>query len=342
MKLSVIIATRNRANAIPPCLNSVAVAFAKAGPLDAEIVIVDNGSTDDTAATIEKWANVNSVTLQALSEPRPGKARALNRALRAARGQLLVFTDDDCRLHCEYVNDFLRHDAATPELVLRGGRIELGDPTDLPITINTTDSCMRWSRAMNSAKHGSMSGLINGCNMAMRRKLVEYLGFFDEDFGPGANLWSGADTDYIYRAYSANAIIEYVPDMVVFHHHGRKTVDAGHKLFRNYMIGGGAICMKYLFREPNLCRTFYWDFKRAIKETIRGTNTFLPNIRFSHKHKVKFAAVGALEYFLMCMRTGRPDKLFGTLANVQGCRAELESLERRKSDGTWLPYSNDF
>ncbi len=311
MKLSVIIATRNRANSIPPCLDSVAAAFARAAPLEAEIVVVDNGSTDDTAAVIARWAKVNAVPLQALSEPDPGKARALNRALRAARGQLLAFTDDDCRLHPEYVNDFLRHDASSSDLVLRGGRIELGDPTDLPITISTLDSGIRYSRAMNSAKHDSIRGLINGCNMAMRRALVESLGPFDEDFGPGGNLWSGADTEYIYRAYTANAIIEYVPDMVVFHHHGRKTSDVGHSLFRYYMIGGGAICMKYLFREPNLCRTFYWDLKRAIKDTIKGTNTFLPNVRFSHTHKLKFAAVGALEYFLMCMRTGRPDKLFG-------------------------------
>jgi len=315
MKLSVIIATRNRANVLPSCLDSIAAAVAKAGPLDAEIVIVDNGSTDDTAAVITTWAARNSVTLQVLSEPRGGKARALNRALEAARGELLVFTDDDCRLHHDYVNDFLRHDAASAELVLRGGRIELGDPTDLPITINTIDSRIRWNRSKNSAKHRSMSGYINGCNMAMRRKLVDNLGFFDEDFGPGANLWSGADTEYMYRAYSANAVIEYVPDMLVFHHHGRKTIDAGHKLFRNYMIGGGAICMKYLFREPDLCRTFYWDLKGAIKELISGTNTFLPNVRFSHKHKVKFAAIGAIEYLLMCMRTGRPDKLFGKFSD---------------------------
>ena len=48
MKLSVIVATRNRGHAITPCLDSIAASIAHAAPLDAEIVVIDNGSTDNT------------------------------------------------------------------------------------------------------------------------------------------------------------------------------------------------------------------------------------------------------------------------------------------------------
>src|SRR6202035_2432673 len=112
-------------------------------------------------------------------EPRSGKACALNLALAAAQGESFAFTDDDCRLHSEHVNDLLRHDAADTELVLRGGRIELGDPTDLALTIKTTSEPMCWSRRLNSARHQPITGQINGCNMTMRRALVENLGPFD-------------------------------------------------------------------------------------------------------------------------------------------------------------------
>jgi len=74
-----------------------------------------------------------------------------NVALRAAQGEILAFTDDDCRLSKDYVNDLLRHDAGDAEPVLRGGRIELGDPTDLPLTIRTTPDRIRWNRRENSA-----------------------------------------------------------------------------------------------------------------------------------------------------------------------------------------------
>ena len=112
---------------------TIAAALGNAAPLDAEIIIINNGSVDNTADTIKAWTRTSGLRAKFLSEPRAGKARALNCALRAAEGELLAFTDDDCRLHSEYVNDLLRHDAADIGLVLRGGRVELGDPFDLAL-----------------------------------------------------------------------------------------------------------------------------------------------------------------------------------------------------------------
>ncbi|HWS98316.1 MAG TPA: glycosyltransferase family 2 protein [Candidatus Methylomirabilis sp.] len=299
MRLSVLIATRNRVHGITPCLNSIASAFTNAGSMDDEIVVVDNGSTDDTAAVLKAWANASGVRVKLLHEPRPGKSRALNCALRAAQGEILAFTDDDCRLSEDYVNDLLRHHAADREPVLRGGRIELADPTDLPFTINTDPTLQRWQRKLKSARYESFRGRINGCNMTMRRALVERLGPFDEDFGPGSAIGAGEDADYIYRAYLAGVTLEYVPDMTVFHHHGRKTADEGKVLFRGYMIAAGALYARYLFKHPNLCRPFYWDCKNAIREIAAGTNTFLPNIAFSHRDSVACSVRGAARYFFL-------------------------------------------
>jgi GT2 family glycosyltransferase len=134
--------------------------------------------------------------------------------------------------------------------------------------------------------------------MAMRRVLLERLGPYDENFGPGSVIGSGDDTDYIFRVYLSGATIEYVPDMAVFHHHGRKTVAAGYALWRKYMIGSGALYAKYIFRHPNLCRQFYWDLKAAAKEVISGSNTFRPEIGFSHRDKVIYAVGGAFRYFV--------------------------------------------
>jgi glycosyltransferase involved in cell wall biosynthesis len=296
MKLSVLIATRNRAKALASCLSSIATAFANAPSIEAEIVVVDNGSTDDTPSVLQAWSNACGVAVKTLHEPREGKARALNRALQAAQGEILAFTDDDCRLSQEYVNQLLRHDAADTGLVLRGGCIELGDLTDLPLTINTDSTLQRWQRAMNSARYERFRGRINGCNMTMRRTLAERLGPFDEDFGPGSVIGAGEDADYIYRAYLAGATLEYVPDMTVFHHHGRKTADDGKELFRGYMIAAGALYARYLFTHPDLCRPFYWDCKHAIREILTGTNTFLPDIAFSNRDSVTCSIRGAARY----------------------------------------------
>jgi len=301
MKLSVIVTTRNRANAVVRCLDSIAAARARAAPLDAEIVVVDNGSTDDTAARLGAWAAASPACVRVLSEPRAGKARALNLALRSAGGDLLAITDDDCRLHAEHLNDLLRHAAADTDLVLRGGRIELGDPTDLPVSIDIRPTRLRW-HLTKQAQQENVAGCIIGCNVTMRRALVERLGPFDEYFGPGSNIGSGEDTEYAFRAYLSGIVLEHVPDMTVFHDHGRNTRAAASAVLRRYMIGAGALNMKYGMRYPVLWRQTYWDLKDVANEVLTGSNTFLPDIGFSHRDKLACVVRGVLRYLLMRKR----------------------------------------
>jgi glycosyltransferase involved in cell wall biosynthesis len=78
MRLSVIVCTRNRAHAIVPCLDSIVRALSRAAPIDAEIVVVDNGSTDHTAAAVAAWPSKASFAVKLQQEPRPGIAGAHN------------------------------------------------------------------------------------------------------------------------------------------------------------------------------------------------------------------------------------------------------------------------
>jgi GT2 family glycosyltransferase len=288
------------------------------------------------------WASGSPYPVRLLQEPEAGLSRAHNRALCAGPGELLAFTDDDCRLSKDYVNDLLRHDAADSEPVLRGGRIELGDPTDLPLTIKTTPERIRWSRRLNSARHQPITGQINGCNMTMRRALVEKLGPFDERFGPGGIIGSGSDSDYLFRAYLADFTLEYVPDMTVVHYHGRKTPAEGRKLLQSYLIGNGAEFAKHAWKHPNLCRPFYWDLKNAAREIITGANTFLPAIGLSHRDKVVYAVRGALRYLFMREKDtarrlwdeARDRELFSSPATqeIEALEAQGYRLDHREGD----------
>jgi glycosyltransferase involved in cell wall biosynthesis len=105
---------------LAPCLNSILAAIDRA-QVKAELIVVDNGSSDGTANVL---ARSRDARVQALQESQLGKARALNRALDIAKGELLAFIDDDRRTHPDYVQDLLRHYEADTEPVLRGGRIE--------------------------------------------------------------------------------------------------------------------------------------------------------------------------------------------------------------------------
>jgi glycosyltransferase involved in cell wall biosynthesis len=301
-KVSVIVCTRNRAHSIIGCLESIAQALSNIKPEAAEVIVVDNASEDDTFHVVQEWMELSNTSGKLLVEPKKGLASSRNCGLQAARGEVLIFTDDDCRLADDHVSAALRHDANDIGLVIRGGRVELGDPTDLPITIKTQSTGARWSRELKSAKRENLGSSILGCNMVMRRAVVDHLGLFDQRFGAGSDLRAGEEIDYIFRGYLLDVLIEYVPDMVVYHHHGRKLPSAGRKLLINYMIGTGALYAKYIFRNPDFCRPAYWDLKVALRECVSGQNKFRPDLKFSYKHAALYSLCGAIRYLITSLK----------------------------------------
>lgn len=304
MKISLIICSRNRALVLERCLSSIATAITAVQSLDVELVVVNNGSVDDTSVRVKKFADGQCFPVRLVFEGRKGLSRARNRGLREARGDLLVFTDDDCCLSADYFCDLIKQFESAGEPVLLGGRVELGDPNDLPLSIKTVEEEQVWKKSDGSARTQNMGDSLVGCNMVMPRELVRRLGPFDERLGAGSSIPGGEDTDYIFRAYEKGFTIRYVPDMTVLHFHGRKGVSEGMYLFRCYAQGWGALYTKHLFSSPSLCRPFYWDLKNAIREILTGKNSFMPSMNFSHKDKVLYSLLGALKF--LCAVVANP------------------------------------
>jgi GT2 family glycosyltransferase len=263
--LTFTVCTRNGAARISAMLASVAAAARAAPTGSVDLVVVDNGSQDCTAALVAEWAARAPLPTVLLQERRPGLAAARNAAIAAARGATLAFTDDDCRLAPDYVARLLAHFARDATPVIRGGRVELGDPRDLPYTIKTEDA----PEVYDGQRHPG--GFIHGCNMAMSRDVVERIGVFDPDFGAGAQFRSAEDTEYIYRAHRAGLRVEYVPDCIVYHHHGRRSRAEILGLARGYAVGNGALYAKYI-RDRRLLRYLYWDLKGCLREACGGAS----------------------------------------------------------------------
>jgi glycosyltransferase involved in cell wall biosynthesis len=303
MKVSIVICTKNRAQSIVHCLESIDTAARTASLTDAEIVVTDNASDDDTSSVVRNWAAKSSIPVRLEYEPRSGSSIAKNRGLRSAHGDILVLTDDDCRLREDYFMELLRLYATDTEPALRGGRVELGNAKeDLALTIKTDTVRKRWRRSNNSARYENLGNCFLGCNLFMTRAVYERLGPFDENLGTGTSIPAADDTDYIFRAYTAGLKIEYVPDIVLFHYHGRKTPVEARRLWQNYMIGSGALYTKYLFKYPSLCRQVRWDLKNLFKEIVTHRNLFLPEYNFSYADKIRCYIRGASRYFLAAIK----------------------------------------
>ncbi|TGP20374.1 MULTISPECIES: glycosyltransferase [unclassified Mesorhizobium] len=299
-QVSFIVCTRDRIAVLKTCIASIRAACLAHPAFAAELVVVDNGSRDGTAEYLSRIAAASDIALTAISEPRPGLAAARNAGLARARGRVLVFIDDDCRLERNYLVDLERHYASGEKWLIRGGRVEIGDARDLPFTIKR---CEKRERLTPSVHPG---GFVLGCNMTMHRDVAARIGLFDERFGAGGALRSAEDTDYLVRAMLAGIAVEYVPDMTIFHHHGRRDGKAIGRLHRDYHFGNGALCLKHIRRAPWLLRHFYWAARAALRE-LAGGPKFDGDLKLSHWPIVLMNLAGAAKFALLVLAR-RPDR----------------------------------
>ncbi|NLS17790.1 glycosyltransferase family 2 protein [Rhizobium sp. P40RR-XXII] len=297
---SFIVCTRNRARALTACIRSIEAASRAHGSMTSELIVVDNGSTDDTAERLAHIVATSSIAITPVVERRRGLAAARNEGMERSRGRILIFIDDDCEVDLHYLRDLERHYASGERLVIRGGRVELGNARDLPFTIKRSREPARFTPDVHPG------GFILGCNMTMHREVAQRVGRFDERFGAGSALQSAEDTDYLVRAFKLGIPIEYVPDMNVLHYHGRNTREAIERLHRNYSLGNGGLCLKHLLSAPWLLRHFYWSFRSAWRE-LWGGPRFDPEVSLSHWPIVYMNLLGAFE-FVRCAMTNRPQQ----------------------------------
>ena len=209
-KVSVIIATRNRSESLGRLLQSLR----DSRDLDAialEVVVVNNASTDGTAARLERTAR-GWPPLRALFEGRPGKNFALNKGIQAARGEILCFMDDDIVLDPQWLGALVRdyqttgYDAFQPRIL--PGRDPAGKSAEtarlyqynIPV-IDYGDSIRR------------IRGL-TGVMMSVRRGAIDKAGGFDERLP--ASGYHG-DTDISRRIRQAGFSIGYTPHVVAYH-----------------------------------------------------------------------------------------------------------------------------
>jgi len=115
---SVLIVTRDRAGQLRRCLESLRT---QSSP-PFEVIVVDNGSSDETSDVIRSYEE--RLPVRYLFEPAPSIPRARNVALTQARGEVAVFIDDDCVADPAWLDEARRALAIHPHAVLVQGDVE--------------------------------------------------------------------------------------------------------------------------------------------------------------------------------------------------------------------------
>ena len=138
--LSLIISTRNRCSSLTRTLESLRKLRTC---LSWELVIIDNGSSDDTQLIIKRFVATFPGAVELVSEPKRGLANAHNAGFRKARSPICVFIDDDCYPSDDYLDAMSLCFAEDSDIGFIGGRILPWSEEDCKVAIqNPLTECL--------------------------------------------------------------------------------------------------------------------------------------------------------------------------------------------------------
>ena len=260
MKPSLVICTWNRAPQLAETLKSLDRLTV---PMTWELILVDNGSTDNTQEVMISYDS--PVSKRIVIEPLRGSGHARNAGWKAARGEVVVYIDDDCYPAPDFLDMMAKAFDENPALGFVGGRVLLFDPTDYPITIQTRERRL-------DIRPGDFvpAGHIHGASMGFRRGALLQVGGFDNRFGTGTSFVC-EDTDIQACLAAAGWHGAYDPRPVVYHHHKRKTKTEAVRLMRTYDRGRGAYYAKWIANSGTR-RVYLKNWLRAMRyQPIRTT-----------------------------------------------------------------------
>lgn len=215
--VSVIVCTYNRAESLRDTMKSL-VDQRFNGGLKYEALVVDNHSTDHTPAVVAQFAKLGNFPVRYRFEARQGLSYARNEGVRAALGQILVFTDDDVTVSPDWIEAIWNCFRETGALVVAGKierlwhceqpdwyRDEIGGPL---VCQDLGNQRKKWDSSHHTV----------GANMAFHRSVFQKYGLFREDLGRrGDLLIGGEDREMFLRLSKAGVSIYYEPASVVWH-----------------------------------------------------------------------------------------------------------------------------
>lgn len=223
MDASVLICTFNRAGLLAETLGTLAVM--QVDPrLRWEVLVVDNNSTDNTRAVTELLAAGFPAPVRWLFEGRQGKSHALNTGIAAARGDVIVFTDDDVQVASDWLEAGVRPLIERRDIEYTGGPVHPLWEAEPPAWINGKAGILWGPIAL--VDYGTEPFIFEdrqripmGVNMAVRRSLISRVGGFHPDLErSGTSLMGQGQAEFFFRTRAAGVRGLYVPGMKLKHH----------------------------------------------------------------------------------------------------------------------------
>ena len=209
LKYSIIVPSFNRQDEIEELLLSFQ--NLKFDPDRAELIIADDGSTDQTREVVRDFQERVPFQLHFYHQKNQGPGAARNMGMEKARGEFFIFIDSDCTVHPDWLKNIDRS-LASEQAEAFGGRDSYRD--DFPpllkainysMTSFITTGGLRGRKGKRLAKFYPRS-----FNMGLSRNLYQKIGGF-------GSLRHGQDIEYSNRIIKSGAKVIYIDDAVVYH-----------------------------------------------------------------------------------------------------------------------------
>jgi GT2 family glycosyltransferase len=198
-RVSVVVCSYNGGKTLDACLRSLL----ELDYPDYEVILVDDGSTDDTRAIAARYAP----SVRTVRQENQGLSVARNVGLREAAGEVIAYTDSDCVADPDWLTLFVHQLETTGAAAVGGPNLS---PEDGRVAACVAASPGQPAHVLESdqvAEH------VPGCNMAFRREALEAINGFDPVYRK-----AGDDVDVCWRLQQAGMWITYAPGAFVWHH----------------------------------------------------------------------------------------------------------------------------
>jgi glycosyltransferase involved in cell wall biosynthesis len=268
--ISVVICTYNRGEVFRDTLSSFA-GMDIPEPDVAELLLVDNRSTDATKEIAHRFIAEGAVPTRYIYEPRQGLSHARNCGIENSRGNLVAFVDDDVYFDRGWLTAVLQAFAGQPEAAALGGR-------STPLFAGGRPSWMidRFLTLYGDTRFGEQSRWLTfpehpfGLNMAFRKEVLDDVGRFDPDLGrKKRNLLSNEENELFERIASSGRKVYYCAEALLRHRIPESRVDPGWILERYYWQGISEQVQSRRY-DPQSKSDLFMD---AVKETWRSLRT---------------------------------------------------------------------
>ncbi len=199
--VSIIIPTFNGASRIGNCLEAL---LTQVAGLDVEVLVVNDGSTDETDSAVERYSGVRLIT-----QPNAGPASARNLGAQEARGDILLFTDDDCVPMPAWVDAMLAPFSDAEVVGAKG-----------VYRTHQKSLAARFVQVEYEDRYAKMSGLpsidfIDTYSAAFRRERFLEMNGYDTSFPVAC----AEDIELSYRMSARGWKMKFAPEAIVYHTH---------------------------------------------------------------------------------------------------------------------------